>query len=133
LGYKVRLAWIPSHTGSIAPNDFVDKRANDARHHGVSVSCPAPRAHTASLLKRASERECADRRQRRVVQDHIAAGPKLAGLVIGHERHYRGYVHRIDRASDPYCQKPQWVHANGSLGQFSISKERMKTLERLLS
>ncbi|KAF4713141.1 hypothetical protein FOZ62_008069, partial [Perkinsus olseni] len=80
LGYKVRLAWIPSHTGSIAPNDLVDKRANDARHHGVSVSCPAPRAHTASLLKRASERECADRRQRRVVQDHIAAGPKLAGL-----------------------------------------------------
>ncbi|KAF4679585.1 hypothetical protein FOZ60_014861 [Perkinsus olseni] len=169
LGDKVRLAWIPSHTGSIAPSDLVDKRAKDARHHGVSVSCPAPRAHTASLLKRASERECAARvrqlnerlralcgsqRQRRIVQDHIAAGPKLAGLVIGHARHYRAYMHRIGRASDPYRQKcqlreaetprhraircpgvarPQWVHPNGTLGQFSISKKRIKALERLLS
>ncbi|KAF4672728.1 hypothetical protein FOL46_008456 [Perkinsus olseni] len=169
LGNKVRLAWIPSHTGSIAAGDLVDKRAKDARHHGVSVSSPAPRAHTASLLKRASERECADRerqlnerlralfgsqRQRRIVHDHIAAGPKLAGLVIGHARHYRGYMHRIGRASDPYCQKgqlreaerprhraircpgvarPQWVHPNGTLGQFSISKKRIKARERLLS
>ncbi|KAF4699772.1 hypothetical protein FOZ62_004941, partial [Perkinsus olseni] len=92
--------------------------------------------------------------KRRIVQDHIAAGPKLAGLVIGHARHYRGYMHRIGRASDPYCQKcqlreaetprhraircpgvarPQWVHPNGTLGQFSISKERIKALERSLS
>ncbi|KAF4754149.1 hypothetical protein FOZ63_008612, partial [Perkinsus olseni] len=111
LGDKVRLAWIPSHTGSIAPSDLVDKRAKDARHHGVSVSCPAPRAHTASLLKRASERECAARK----CQLREAETPR----------------HRAIRC--PGVARPQWVHPNGTLGQFSISKKRIKALERLLS